>query len=122
MGYPSRKLLHSTPGYIIIGIKPGRETPTKARLTSLKTPEATFPAPLKKATPQNKPPGQSKSNQSASSLVDGIIGASDSPDASGIHRIHRHQHSGRGSHVAGSIRHLCPGGRSKRRTAGAPDR
>jgi hypothetical protein len=34
--------------YTIIGIKPGRETPTKARLTSLKTPEATFPAPLKK--------------------------------------------------------------------------
>ena len=44
-----KKLLHSRKKYIIIGIKPGRETPTKARLTSLKTPEATFPAPLKKS-------------------------------------------------------------------------
>jgi hypothetical protein len=47
-GVPYKKLLHWAPGYIIIGIKPGRETPTKARLTSLKTPEATSLAPLKK--------------------------------------------------------------------------
>ena len=45
---PYKKLLRSPENYTIIGIKPGRETPTKARLTSLKTPEATFPAPLKK--------------------------------------------------------------------------
>ena len=55
-GPPYKKLLHSAPGYIIIGIKPGRETPTKARLTSLKTPEATFPAPLKIETSQKKQP------------------------------------------------------------------
>jgi hypothetical protein len=41
--------------YTIIGIKPGRETPTKARLTSLKTPEATFPAPLPKEILPKKP-------------------------------------------------------------------
>jgi hypothetical protein len=37
-----KKLLRSPEKYTIIGIKPGRETPTKARLTSLKTPEATL--------------------------------------------------------------------------------
>ena len=37
-GGPYKKLLHSIPEYIIIGIKPGRETPTKARLTSTKDP------------------------------------------------------------------------------------
>jgi hypothetical protein len=46
-----KKLLRSKGNYTIIGIKPGRVTPTKARLTSLKTPEATSPAPLKKETP-----------------------------------------------------------------------
>jgi hypothetical protein len=55
MRIPYKKLLRSPGKYTIIGIKPGRETPTKARLTSLKTPEATSPAPLpKKANPKEK--------------------------------------------------------------------
>src|SRR5665213_1091479 len=40
-----RNLLLFVGGYPNIGIKPGRVTPTKARLTSLKTPEAPLRRP-----------------------------------------------------------------------------
>ena len=59
-GVPYKKLLLSIGKYINIGIKPGRETPTKARLTSFKTPEATFPAPLKKDLLQKQAPPKPK--------------------------------------------------------------
>ena len=43
-----KKLLHFQNEIYYYWNQAGEETPTKARLTSLKTPEATSPAPLKK--------------------------------------------------------------------------